>query len=175
MDQRIICFVGPDMTGKTNISQELGRRFKIPYFKASSERMTFTEGQDKFLTQLKIADSRQIDMLVQIGFSVIMDRGWPCEWAYSRYFKRPTDINVLLDNDKEYAKLGAQIVFCYHESYEGFQDDLNPIIAGAALRQIHGFYEEFFQLTKCKVIRLCVDDMNLDRQMQDLGIALNLE
>lgn len=136
--------------------------------------MTFTDDQDRFLQQLKVADPRQLDMLKQVGFSVIMDRGWPCEFAYARYFRRPTDINVLLDNDRVYAELGAKIVFCYHKSYEGFQDDLNPKIAGRALRQIHEHYEEFFKLTQCQVVRLCVDDRHLDRQMDELGIELNL-
>lgn len=172
--QRIICFVGPDMTGKTNISQELSRQSGISYFKASSERMTFTDEQDRFLQQMKFADPRQLDLLTQVKFSVIMDRGFPCEWAYSRYFKRVTDVNVILDHDKEYARLGTQIVFCYHQNYENYQDDLNPKIAGPALRQIHLYYEEFFKITECQVVRLCVDDCDLPRQIHDLSNDLGL-
>jgi len=173
--QHIICFVGPDMTGKTNISRELSRRTSIPRFKASSEHMTFTDEQDRFLTQLRVADVRQLDLLQQVGFSMIMDRGWPCEYVYAKFFDRTTDIEQLRSNDRSYAALGAQVVFCYHDDYNGFRDDLNPKIGPAELRRLHDLYEEFFELTRCPVVRLCVDDLNLDRQMRDLRDGLHIE
>ena len=67
-------FVGPDMCGKTNISQELSKRLQIPYFKPSEEKLTFLNNQDKFVLDAKYADTRMADFLKQTKHSVIFAR-----------------------------------------------------------------------------------------------------
>ena len=106
--QHVIMFIGVDMCGKTNIAQELSRLTGIPYFKASEERLTFLTNQDKFLMDTRYADPRIADFLLQTGHNVIFDRGYPCEWVYSKFFERKTDEDVLKHIDSIHSTIGTE-------------------------------------------------------------------
>lgn len=173
MNQKIIFFVGPDQCGKSNISQELSRQLSIPYFKASNEHRCFLSDEKGFIKDLMYADPRVLDLLKQTGHSVIFDRGFPCEWVYSKDRNRETHIDTLKFLDEEYAKLGSIIVFCYRSTYEGISDDLDPTIDSERLAKLHVLYEEFLSQSRCKVLRLCVDDENLQRQTKTIGNFIN--
>jgi thymidylate kinase len=170
--QRLVFFVGPDMCGKTEISKETSRRLEIPYFKATSEHTSFLSSRvsrnDQFLNQLRFADPRVLDILRQTGHSVIFDRGFPCEYAYSKVFGRETDEVMLRHVDEAYAALGAIIVFCHRSSYAGITDDLDPTVGQELLDKLHAAYEDFASWTKCRLLRLNVDDENLDREVRDI-------
>jgi thymidylate kinase len=170
--QRIVFFVGPDMCGKTEISKALSRVTDIPYFKASSEHDAFLSSRvskrELFLSQLRYADPRVMDLLKQTGQSVIFDRGYPCEYAYSKTFGRETDEKMLRHLDEEWAKLDARIVLCCRNDYSRIVDDLDPTVKGDALQQIHYVYEEFATWTKCKLLKLSVDDENLQRELDEV-------
>ena len=167
--QQIIIFVGPDRCGKSEISKQLSLCTGIPYFKASSEHSTFLKkSPDDFMKQLQYADPRVIDLLKQTGHSVIMDRGFPCEFAYSAVLNRQTDQAAILDIDRAYAKLGATLVFCHRSSYEGIKDDLDPSIDEGKLQQLHHMYETFFNMSKCKVVMLNVDDEDINREIVEI-------
>jgi hypothetical protein len=157
--QNILCICGSDKIGKSFLIKELSKYINIPSYKAKNEQLDFVSSQDKFLQHLYWSDTRQLDLLEQLGFSIIMDRGWPCEWVYSRLYRRKTDDDQLFKNDTRYATLGTNIIFCYRNSYEGLQDDLDPNLTSKNLQKIHDLYEEFFKLTKCKVTRICLDPM----------------
>ena len=170
--QRIVFFVGPDRCGKTEISTALSKVTDIPYFKASSEHDAFLSSRvskrELFLNQLRYADPRVMDLLRQTGASVIFDRGYPCEAAYSKVFNRETDIKMLQHLDEEWAKLDARIVLCHRTSYAGIRDDLDPTIEHHALNLIHDAYFEFASWTKCKLLKLNVDDENLQRELDEV-------
>jgi hypothetical protein len=110
---------------------------------------------------------------------MIMDRGWPCEWVYSRFYNRKTDDEQLFKNDARYAALDSDIVFCYRTSYKGLQDDLDPNLTSDNLQKIHNLYEEFLKLTKCKVTRICLDPMlpsgYFDEQVKTQEICVKLK
>jgi len=170
--QRIVFFVGPDMCGKTEISKALSRVTDIPYFKASSEHDAFLSSRvskrELFLSQLRYADPRVMDLLKQTGQSVIFDRGYPCEYAYSTTFNRETDEKMLRHLDEEWSKLDARIVLCCREDYSKIVDDLDPTVKGDTLQQIHNAYLEFAKWTKCKLLKLSVDDENLQRELDEV-------
>ena len=172
MNQRLIFFVGPDMVGKTEISKEVSQRLGIPYFKATSEHTSFLSSRvsknDQFLNQLRFADPRVLDILRQTGHSVVFDRGFPCEYAYSWVMGRDTDKVMLEHLDEAYARLGAVVVFCHRSSYAGIRDDLDPTINEEMLIQLHIAYQEFAKWTKCRLLRLNVDDENLDREAREV-------
>src|ERR1044072_5761579 len=113
MKQQIIVLCGPDRCGKTEIAKELSSRLGIPSFKASSEHETYLKQPNQFVYQLRYADVRMVDFLAQTGYSVIMDRAWPCERAYSQVMNRQTDPTALIRIDNAMAKLGARVVICY--------------------------------------------------------------
>ena len=170
--QKLIIVVGPDMCGKTEIAKELARRLSVPYFKATSEHTSFLSSRvsknDQFLNQLRFADPRVLDILRQTGHSVVFDRGFPCEYAYSVVMNRETDIVMLRHLDEAYARLGAVVVFCRRSSYEGITDDLDPTIGQELLDKLDAAYEGFSGWTKCKLLKLNVDDEDLDREVKEI-------
>lgn len=170
--QHIVFFVGPDRCGKTEISTALSRITGIPYFKATSEHTSFLSSRvsksDQFLNQLRFADPRVIDLLRQTGHSVVFDRGFPCEFVYSKVMGRETDMVMLKHLDEEYEKLGAKIVMCHRSSYKGIQDDLDPTIKQDLLEKLDKAYFEFLSWTKCDHLLLNVDDEDLDREVDQV-------
>lgn len=204
MKQTIVIVVGPDMTGKTQIAQELARRTGIPYFKASSERMTFlTSGwgrsatfavaqeqsrlmlqedrerleeiqKNQFWYDLLIADPRMIDFLKQTGQSVIMDRGFPCEFAYSRVMKRKSNTSAVFQIDQAYSKLGAKIVICVRKSYEGIVDDIDPKINSTILQELDREYRYFADKTRCQKLLLEVDNEDIEQELSAIRTGLGI-
>lgn len=170
--QKLVFFIGPDRCGKTQISKAVSKALNIPYFKATSEHTSFLSTRvstsDQFLNQLRFADPRVLDILRQTGHSVIFDRGFPCEYAYSKVMGRETDMVMLKHVDEAYAALGAAVVFCHRSSYNGIRDDLDPSIGQELLDRLHAAYELFTYWTKCRLLRLNVDDENLDREVREV-------
>jgi hypothetical protein len=170
--QVILFFVGPDMCGKTQIAQELSRVIGVPYFKATSEHEDYLSSKvtkrEEFLNQLRYADPRVFDVLNQTGYSMVFDRGFPCEAAYSKVMGRETDMTMLHHMDEMWASIDARIVFCYRSSYAGIVDDLDSNIDSVVLQGIHDAYLDFLSWTRCKVINLNVDDENLNREVMEI-------
>lgn len=167
-EQCILLVGGPDRCGKTNIIAELSRQLGIKSFKASSEHKNFISNQDDFLNELKFCDLRIADMLCQIGASVIFDRAYMCEWVYSQFYGRQTDMQMLRKVDTLYAHMGAKILICTRKSFDGICDDLDPKLNAETLPQISMLYEKFCVWTKCRTLLLHVDDHDLQRQVRDI-------
>lgn len=168
MAQQVIMLVGPDRCGKTEIAKELSKRTGISRFKASTEHDTYFNGLSGFLNQLLYADPRAFDLAKQIGFSMIMDRAYPCEKVYSKVFNRETDEKVLDIMDKRWASLGTKIIICYRSSYKGIVDDLDSNIDETVLQKLSDEYLQFSLWTNCEVKLLNVDDENLDREVTEI-------
>lgn len=170
--QLLLFFVGPDMCGKTQIAQEISKVTGAPYFKATSEHTSFLSSRvsknDQFLNQLRFADPRVYDVLRQTGHSVVFDRGFPCEYVYSKVLGRETDLVMLKHMDEAWASLGARVIFCHRSSYKGIVDDLDPSINETTLSRLHAAYKDFFEFSKCKRLELNVDDENLNREVADI-------
>lgn len=172
-EQKVIFVVGPDMTGKTEISSALSTAIGIPRFKASTEHKTFLNEQDDFLLQVKIADPRVCDLLKQTGYSIIFDRGYPCEWAYSELMGRETDREFLIKLDEMFSSLNTYIIFCYRSSYDGIFDDLCDSIDSSKLVEIDKNYRAFMSISKCKKLFLNVDDECIIREVGEILHFLN--
>ena len=87
----MIAFIGPDMTGKSNIAAELSRQTGIPVFKNSGEWNTELDSPDYFLNLLRFGGPFLMDFMKQTDANVILDRFYPCELVYSEAFGRETD------------------------------------------------------------------------------------
>lgn len=170
--QQLIFMVGPDMCGKTQIAQELSKVIDVPYFKATSEHTSFLSSRvsktDQFLNQLRFAEPRVIDIFRQTGHSMIFDRGFPCEWVYSKVMNRETDNVMLKHVDSAYADLGAKIILARRSSYVGIVDDLDPTITQDTLEILDYAYHEFIKWTCCDHFILNVDDENINREIADI-------
>ncbi len=171
---QIVFFCGPDMCGKTQMAKELSRRTGLPYYKASAEKFSFTDNQSRFINDIKYACPARLDLLQQIGTGIVYDRGYPCEYVYSKFFGRPTEEQAIWALDDRYAAMGAAIIIPYRSSYEGIQDDLDPTIGQTKLEQLQALYDKFMTLTKCRVLKLNVDDENLNRELTDIMTFLEM-
>jgi hypothetical protein len=166
--QTILLCGGPDRCGKSNILAELERILKIPVFKASNEHENFLSSQDRFLLELKYSDFRMTDLLYQTGLSVLVDRSYVCEWVYSQFFNRKTDMSMLRKLDNLYSKMNAQILICTRKSFLGIKDDLDSRLDEPALEKISSLYQDFIKWTKCQTYTLYVDDENLEREVDEV-------
>src|SRR4030067_538019 len=165
MAQHVIIFDSPDRTGKTEISVELSKRLGVPRFKNHREGMFFERDPGYFCKALRYGDPYFVSYLKQTGASVILDRSFPSEWVYSQAFNRPTSMDILRMVDTMYAEIGAKIIIPYRSSYHGIQDDQFKILDGPKLQKIDDLYNEFVKWTSCDVLRLCVDDEDLQREV----------
>lgn len=158
------------MTGKTQIAQALSKKLNVPYYKASTERNAFVKNQDRFIHDIQYSCPARLDLLKQmleqdLVKGVVYDRGYPCEYAYSDFFARKTDVEALAWLDAQYSKLDATIVLTYRSSYKDIVDDLDPSINCKALERLENSYRTFLSASLCKVLYLCVDDENLEREV----------
>lgn len=168
MNQLVLLCGGPDMCGKTNILRELEKRLNVPYFKASGEHENFLTAQNRFLNDLRYADPRVVDILNQTKMSILVDRAYMCEWVYSAYFDRETDVTMLRKMDDAYAKLGAKILICTRKSFAGIKDDLDSKLEEVALQKISVLYAKFVKWTKCQTYTLYVDDEDINREISEI-------
>lgn len=173
-EQLVLFVVGPDMCGKTNIIQALTEDIKVKSFKASDEHESFLGDQKSFVHNLRYSDWRTYDLLRQTGYSVLFDRGYPCEWVYSKFFGRETDHVALARLDSHYGRLGAKVLVCTRKSFDGITDDLDPKLDKEALEKISRLYKDFVSWTACDTHTLFVDDEDLDREVNETRNWLKL-
>lgn len=164
MTQVIVCFDGPDGCGKTNMAQELSRRLNVPYFKNQRELMFFEVDPGYFCRAMKYGDPYFCSYLKQTGASVILDRSFPAEWVYAQAFGRETDMGMLRLVDGMYADVGLKVVCPFRTDYSRVRDQFASIDSDK-LETIHELYAQFCRWTQCDVLRFCVDDEDLERQM----------
>lgn len=160
MKKQIVCLVeGPDGVGKTTISQNAARIMDVPYFKNLDEHRYFLSDPSYFKHAIQYVDSYFFKYLKESGASIILDRAWPSEWVYSQVLDRETDMETLSWLDRFSASMGTKIVMPYRTTYDHVED--YDIIKEKIL-DIDRAYIEFTKWTKCDVLRLCVDDQDLD-------------
>lgn len=164
MPQRIIIYEGPDRCGKTEQAKELSRRLGIQYFKNTDEHKYFLSDPSYFINAIRYVDTYFTSYLESSGSSIILDRAWPSEWIYSQALGRQTDFDVLRQLDDRHAKLGTVIVIPSRSDYSRVSDDYENI--NRNINRIHDLYEKFASWTNCSVIKVNVDDEDLEREMK---------
>ena len=165
----IVAFIGPDMTGKSNIANRLSTEVNIPVFKNTGEWKADLSGDDYYLNLLKFGGTFLMDFLIQVNPHAILDRFYPCEYAYSRVFNRDSNKDLILRLDEKFSSVGGKLVFCYRKSYEGIRDDLFPNkINCETLKKIEKQYRIFLEETKCDTLYLETSDMNLESQVSKI-------
>ena len=164
-----LAFIGPDMTGKSNIAAELSKRINVPVFKNSGEWKTQLGSEDYFLNLLRFGGPFLMDFMKQTNIDVILDRFYPCELVYSQAFNRSTDMNAISWMDNEFFTAGGKFVICLKKSYAGLVDDVFPDqLPTEKLMQLDELYKDFYNFTQCESMILYTDDLNLDRQVSDI-------
>ena len=174
MKGNVLCsFEGVDRTGKSEIAQELSRQLGVPYFKNTGEWTTDLKDPSYFKNLLIYGGTFLIDFIHQTRPNAILDRHYPSEWVYSRFFNRETNEEVVRKIDEKFAEAGGKIILCRRKSYNGIQDDLHTYVDSNVLEGLDRLYDEFTKWTKCPVLTVWVDDEDLSREVKEIREWLN--
>ena len=170
-----IAFIGPDMTGKSNIAEELSRQTGIPVFKNSGEWKTQLDSPDYFLNLLRYGGPFLMDFMCQTNVPVILDRFYPCELVYASAFNRETDIDAITWMDDHFAEINGKFIICLRKDYSGLVDDQYPdFLPPEMLEKLDTFYRTFSGTTACEYMILETDDMDLNKQVKQIKIFLGI-
>ena len=172
----MIAFIGPDMTGKSNIAAELSRQTSIPVFKNSGEWNTELDSPDYFLNLLRFGGPFLMDFMSQTNANVILDRFYPCELVYAKAFERETDYSAIRWMDQKFAKAGGKFIICVRKDYAGLVDDQYPDdLPPQMLRKLDVGYRRFADTTGCECFILETDDMDLNNQVEKIKMFLGIK
>ena len=164
-----VAFIGPDMTGKSNIAAELSNRLCVPVFKNSGEWKTELNSEDYFLNLLRFGGPFLMDFIKQTDVSVILDRFYPCELVYAKAFERETDTNTVEWMDKQFSETGGKFIICLRKDYTGLVDDVYPdALPPEMLERLDTLYRKFSETTSCECLTLYTDDRDLDKQISTI-------
>lgn len=166
--QQIIMFEGEDCSGKTNIAGTLSKILEIPVYKPVGQELMRGNNlnliRDKILEGLVVAD-----ILKQIGVSLIFDRYYPSEFAYSRALGRIFHEKELKEVDLAFSKLNTFIIICYKNNLDNYNDD---IINKNYVLKIQKEYKSFADWTRCQKIFLNTTDQDLNREIKEILQAI---
>ena len=172
----MIAFIGPDMTGKSNIAAELSRQTGIPVFKNSGEWQTELDSPEYFLNLLRYGGPFLMDFMKQTRSKVILDRFYPCELIYSEAFGRETDLTAISWMDSNFAEAGGKFIVCLRKDYAGLIADQYPDdLPTEMLEKLDIGYRSFASVTKCDCLILETDDRDLNKQIQKIKMFLEIE
>ena len=155
------------MAGKTHIGAALSKKLNLPIVKINRSEKWFDP-----LIDLLYAGETHTQIAEQTGMSVIYDRLYPSEYAYSRAYNRATSHDKIMSMDERYAKMGALIVVCYKDP-KAYQKDDKEIIDVSKYETLTAWYKEFKKITKCKYLMLDTTDENLEAQLATIQAELD--
>jgi thymidylate kinase len=161
MINNLIIFDGLDQSGKSSIAQILARRMGYSYFKNPSEKTQFFIDNNRVTW---IIEGTYLFNLVEQGVAskVILDRHLPSEYAYSYAYGRKTDGAKIVEFDAKLAELGAIIIYCFKDSYDGYNDWAVKTEDRAKIAE--GF-ELYLAQTRMPYLKLNTTDQNLENQI----------
>tara|TARA_Y100000385_G_C12742073_1_gene487215 strand:- start:75 stop:593 length:519 start_codon:yes stop_codon:yes gene_type:complete len=164
-----LAFIGPDMTGKSNIAEALSSKLNIPVFKNEGEWKTKLSGEDYFVNLLRYGGPFLMDFMKQTNTSVILDRFYPCELVYAEAFGRQTDNEIISWMDNEFSKLDGKFIICVKRDYSGLVDDVFPDqLPKEKLEELDFLYRKFYEFTGCDCLILETDDHDIERQTNEI-------
>lgn len=164
--QTILIFGGPDKCGKTTIAKEMARQLQIPYFKPAHQQIIAETSPETFALQTRHGEPKLLDFVQQTGYSVIMDRSFPCDWVYSKVLGRETAWNAIQLLDEAYATLNAKLIFCVKTKtgYERPIPDSWKKITNDVLRDLDAHYRVYARDSAMDALVLDTTDEDLFRQ-----------
>lgn len=142
-----IIVIGPDRVGKTTLVKHISDTLKIPAFKCPAEKRIFKEGGRSSLA----FDYTLTHFMQQTGVRFVSDRGYPCEWVYSRVFGRETDDQLLELIDSAHEHIGTKILYVWSSEPPTEEDDLVP---SEKYWDVVRMYDEFCRWTSAEVTQV---------------------
>ncbi len=147
-----VLVIGPDRVGKTTLVSHLSRKLMVPSFKCPAEKQIFKEGGRSSLA----FDYTLTHFIKQTGCRFISDRAYPCEWVYSKVFKRETDDDLLKLIDEAHANLGTKILYVHSIVPPTEEDDLVP---SEMYWDVSYKYQDFCMWTDCDTMSVDTSKM----------------
>lgn len=160
--QQIFIFEGIDMVGKTTIAKQFANVIGVPYYCEYHRDKWYDHTID-----ILYAEEARIQMLEQIGFSVVLDRSYPSEYAYAKAYRRPLFEHRIYELDHRYSLLGAKIIYCYKPK-EKWQEDKTKLIDFMKYEFIDFYYKEIIRQSKCHSLFLDTSDENTFDQIETI-------
>jgi thymidylate kinase len=168
--QRIIIFGGPDRCGKTTLAREVSRVMNIPYFKAPNQQVVAEKNPDIFKLQTKWAEPRINEFIAQTGTSVVMDRGFPCDYVYSKVLGREAEWTAIWELDSLYSMMNAFLIFTLKENYDNTELDAWKKIDRNVLHQLDREYRVYAEvLTKIPTLIVHTDERKTDDYVKQIA------
>ena len=116
-----------------------------------------------------------MDFIRQTNMSVILDRFYPCELVYAQAFNRETDLKALSWMDTNFSEVGGKFIICLRKDYTGLVDDQYPDqLPTPMLEKLDFLYRTFYDTTACDCLILETDDMDLNKQVNQIKIFLGV-
>ena len=150
-----ILVVGPDGVGKTTVCQQMSGMTGIPVWKCPSEKEIF-KGRQFSDGKSLVFDYQLANFLEITGYRIISDRGYPCEWVYSRIFDRVTDEELLEMIDGRHADLRTKILYLFSSQLPTREDDLVPT---EKYWDVKAGYDAFAEWSDCEVYAIDTCEM----------------
>lgn len=158
---------GPDKSGKTTTAKKLAHLLDGIYWKPAeqSEAMkssTFygSPNPEAFLTLERFSVPAIIRLCQAInsrGITMVIDRSTPSEWCYSRVFGRPTDENILLDNDEAWSNIDARLLVLARRQYDAKTKD--ELVKAEQQQKLAEVYRTYCGITKMQHVFEYVDEI----------------
>lgn len=162
--QLILIFEGHDKTGKTTIINELSSVIQIPVFKLKKDKKQFDHAID-----LLYGVESTVQFVEQTEHSVIFDRFYLSEYAYSKVYKRATSFEKIFELDTRMSKLNTFIIVCYKNAEEYEVDPLDSdIVKTIDYPKLTREFKNFSTLTKCRTLLLDTSSKNLEKQVNTI-------
>lgn len=158
--RNILIFDGIDGVGKSTISNALSEIINRPVFKKTNVKNNYD-----FVIDLVYSVESYTQFLEQTKYSVIFDRLYPSEYAYSKVFNRYTIHEKIKEIDRRFAKMGAKIIILEKNKKSYVKDDIIPIEKYDELKTM---FRKFAKITKCPSIIIDTSDQNLKKQIKQI-------
>ena len=163
--QQIIIIDGHDKAGKSTIAAALSKRLKIPVFKRTNVKKNYD-----FVIDLFYSIESYLQFLEQTKYSVIFDRLYPSEYAYSQVFNRMTSREKIYEIDERFSQLDAKIIILKKKKTKQLKDELID-------KNLYDNLTEEFQLftyvSYCKTLILDTSNKNLKKQLETIIKFIN--
>ena len=164
----LIIFEGHDNAGKSTIANKLSTLINVPVFKHERASM---QSWDTVASLLYAYDAIA-QLCENVKPSIIFDRLFPSEYAYSRVTKRLTIDKKIFELDKRFSKLNTFIIVCYKQSNKYISDDTSEvsIIEYNALTEA---YIKFAKMSECEVLLLDTSNEQINTQLNKILTFIN--
>ncbi len=159
--QKIILFDGVDHVGKTSIAKELSKFLDIPYFKFVNHNYW---DKNEYELATKFDQPFLAELLRQTNYSIILDRGYPAEFAYGTVYERNIDYDLIDRIDKMFADLNTTIIFCSKDNNRE-KDEKVTLDKYEKLSYAYGL---FSSMTKCNKIFLNTTSQDVVIQLKTI-------